>query len=72
MRRILKFFRLTNIPAGDLDDSGTVDAADLLLLAQLLADNLVLSPIVEPDLDYDERITSVDLGLLAGFLVEPE
>lgn len=57
--------------SGDLNGDGAADAADLALLAALLADNILAgidADVPAADLDADGRLTVVDLYLLRGRL----
>jgi hypothetical protein len=70
MRRILKFFGLGTFVAGDVDDDGEITSVDLVLLANCLAENTELSPVVVTDLDTSGRLDVPDLAWLAVLLVE--
>jgi hypothetical protein len=56
--------------AGDLDGDTFVDAADLVLLAHFLAENLPVIPagMYQADLNADARVNVVDGVLLARLL----
>jgi len=59
-------------PPGDIDQSGQVDSADLLLLAGFLAGNLGVSEgllFAVADLDFNASIDSNDLALLTNLLL---